>query len=113
MFDPDRLWVVTLEATGCTTWLVIADNEGQAKDAAQELEADVSFSYDAQLASIRKGALASSTDMGANDDVIIADYDKDDEISLSELRAEIQEWYQQKQREYRERNNGQTELPLC
>jgi hypothetical protein len=110
MFDPKRLWVVDIEATGCTRWLVIADDEDDAKEAAEELEAAITFTYDARLASIRDGVLVTNTDMGSSDDVIVADSEKDEEISLHELRGVIAEWHKQQQREWAERNNGQLEL---
>lgn len=110
MFDPKRLWVVDIEPTGCTRWLVIADDEDEAKDAAECLETDITFTYDAQLAGIRDGALVTNTDMGSNDDVIVADLEKDEEISLHELRGVIAEWHKQQQREWAERNNGQLGL---
>ena len=112
MLDPKRLWVVEVEAVGCTRWLVIADDEDQAKEAAEELERDVTFSYDAQPALIKDGKLLTHCNMGANDEVIIADGEKDDEITLQELRAMIAEWHRQQQRIDAERNNGQIDLPL-
>jgi len=112
MVDPTRLWVVEIEAIGCTRWLVIADDEDEAKEAAEELEEDIIFAYDAQPALIKDGKLLTHCNMGANDDVIIADPEKDDEISLQELRGAIKEWHQQRQREDAERNNGQLTMPL-
>jgi hypothetical protein len=113
MFNPERLWYVQAELVGPTSWLVIADSEEDAKDAAEELEMCTSIEWGAMPAGIKDGVLVSVTDMSGKDDVVIAHPEKDDEVTLSELLGLIAEWYQQKQREYRERNNGQTELPLC
>lgn len=113
MVDPKRLWYVEAELVGPTSWLVIADSELDAKDAAGQLEQCTAIEWSAMPTGVMDGVLLSVTHMDSDDDVVIAHPEKDDEITLSELRAEIQEWYQQKQREYRERNNGQTELPLC
>ena len=44
---------------------------------------------------------------GPQYDVIVADLEKDEEISLHELRGVIAEWHKQQQREWAERNNGQ------
>jgi hypothetical protein len=110
--DLNRLWIVEATPVGCARWLVIADNEDDAEDAGEELESDITFRYDAYRPTIQDGKLLAYTDMRAEDEVIVADCEKDKEITLQELQLLIAEQHEQFLREERVRNNRQLLLPI-